>query len=213
MYRYCQLLILVIFLAKQSFLLPCQSKNQANSENPSTSSNCNLTTNQTVDDRSQTNVTNRGHASECTSLMEAILEYYEGIDSDADVPHHFFSLKDLIYSAIIEGSGELQATPLHNLNATRFEQKREKECKDLMKKYTLPINDTGNCTWTYTCRVEPLHFPSLYVEAVLTTPENRLCRPVRMESPRFERSVCEHDSTLPHWQLKRSNNSIVIGYK
>lgn len=157
----------------------------------------------------------------CTSLEEALYNLYSTLDSDADTPYHFFTLRDLFYSEILDGkdSERLQAPPL-SASGTYFNSEgqselRENRCADLLERVKLPRKDTDECTWSYNCTQNQLMFPSFSVEAVITNSnnyDNGICSKVTTENRRFLRTQCTSDPTLPHW-IECECNNIVVGYK
>ena len=154
----------------------------------------------------------------CTSLQDIIFEVYSQLSLDQDTPYHFFTIKDLYYSALLNSSGVglLQGPPLEGVD---FDSGHERDltkdhCDNLMARFPLPTKDTNECSWSYSCSQNQLHFPSFHIKAVLDEGSRaHRCDPVRMaENRRFLRTQCRHDASKANW-LECSCEHAVVGFE
>jgi hypothetical protein len=141
---------------------------------------------------------------------------YDRIDIDGDIPHQFFTLKDLLYSGILMGREGLQSDlrPLSTRPGRVTVAESEvgvQRCNLLEGNYHFTTQDTENCRWSYNCMQHQDQFPSFYLNANLETSTGN-CTQVVAKNKRFVRTTCQSDSSLPHW-LECECQDIVVGYK
>lgn len=214
------ILFLVLLSAKFSSLIPIPLlPSQSNHTIQCTESNQSLPeSNITQEDFSLTSscqCQQRNDSQSCTSLVDAISDLYARADPDKDVPYHFFSLKDLFYSAILGGlGGNLEPPPL-NSDLTEQPEKdlTTRRCSNLKGRYNLPTSDTENCKWIYECTQNQHQFPSFHVDAKLSNCSSTSnCAAITMKDRRFVRTTCASNNTLPHWQ-ECDCGTVVVGFK
>ena len=153
----------------------------------------------------------------CTSLQDALFAEYSQ-EGHIDTPYHFFSLKDLYYSLLLDSRGRvpLEGIPLNGSINPESEIERTLtalRCDELIERYNLPTKDTDRCTWTYVCTQNLLHFPSFHVEAQLDPSSTGVCNSVTTHvSKSFFRTQCQHDRCRADW-LQCTCESPVIGFR
>lgn len=153
----------------------------------------------------------------CTSLPDAIFTVFRR-ERHVDTPYHFFTLKDLFYSFLLDSRdhGPLQGLPLDGSidpGTTSEQELTQRRCNDLITRYDLPTKDTNGCSWTYTCTQNQLHFPSFHVEAVLDSGSTGECASVRtVNDLRFKRTSCQQDPCRADW-LECNCGTKVVGFR
>ena len=211
--RLSQIILLVsLLLVKSSLLMPTPAPTtSSNSEDQPLNSNSNsaYTRRSTHDDDCSCDCSDS--IDSCMSLGDAIRNYLTDRDPSSEYTFHFFSLQDLFFSGLIDGSGDLEETHL-NLSTSSTSEKRNAQirCDNVISRYNLMTKD-GDCSWQYQCSQNKTFFPSYKVEAVYEH-KPRYCEEVVIENPRFMRKRCESDNTLPHW-CSCMCGSTVVGYK
>ena len=151
--------------------------------------------------------------SNCTTLEDAIQSMYDRIDEDGDEPYSFFTLKDLYYSGLLSTSSDLAPPPLDvDFTDPHEVALEERRCRYLLKNFPRTHSDE-RCSWTVQCEQKQDRFPSFYVEAVLDEGLSVAeCKPLNIYNKRFVRTVCEQDSSKPHWQ-ECDCGELTIGFK
>ena len=207
-----------LLLVKSSLLMPTPAPTtSSNSEDQPLNSSSNSAMNGTLartrrtthDDDCSCNCSNS--IDSCMSLGDAIRNYLTDREPSSERTFHFFSLQDLFFSGLINGSGDLEETHLNlSTSSTSEKQNARGRCNDVISRYNLTTKD-GDCSWQYQCHQNKTFFPSYKVEAVYEH-KPLYCEEVVIENPRFIRKRCESDNTLPHW-CSCMCGSTVVGYK
>ena len=213
-------LIAALLLVENSLLMPTPATTSSSSKDHQPFNSHSIytindklarTRRSTPDDCSCSCSNSIGPGSTCMSLGDAIHTYLTDRDPSSERPFHFFSLQDLFYSGLINGSRDLVETHLDLTTSSTSERRNAQiRCDNVISRYNLTTKD-GDCSWRYECHQNKTFFPSYKVEAVY---EHRpqYCEEVVIENPRFMRKRCESDNTLPHW-CSCTCGSTVVGYK
>ena len=154
----------------------------------------------------------------CASLKEALIGYTKGIGYDIylDTPYHVFSVFDLFYSGLLRGEDAPRATPIDTDVQSEITSKLWKSrCRNLLRQINLSKNQSNLCQWNYTCKYNPLYFPSFLIEAKLDESNSvkDKCLPLKVKSSKFVRTICQADPEESHWCNCEDQSSIIVGYK
>ena len=146
----------------------------------------------------------------CVSLEEAVFANLNRLERDQDIHYPFFTLQDLFYSAIFNGSGtRLRPDPL--VITGRDRRLGEERCLSLERKYNA-VKSSGGCQWDYSCTQKLDQFPSFSIRADLEVGGSE-CEAVKMSNTRFVKIPCSaSNNTLPHW-LACECEDIITSYK
>ena len=151
----------------------------------------------------------------CKSLHEAISAHFNRKTQTqrTDTTYNAFTLVDLFYSGLLEGS-------LNNRKLPSMVQRMDRGqgvCRTLLERLKPQNVSSGLCSWHYKCTYNPDRFPSFKVEAVIENQRHldaEHCQKEKMKYVTvFEKTPCEEDpcGSAENW-IER-NEEILVGFK
>ena len=154
----------------------------------------------------------------CTSLKEVLIGYTKSIGNDMflDTPYHVFSEFNLFYSGLLRGEDAPRATPIDtNVESGNTIDLGESRCMNVLSKINLSKMDSDVCQWDYTCKYNPLYFPSFLIEAKFDESNSITdeCLPLEVKYSKFVRTVCQAGPEESHWCNCENQFPITVGYK